>query len=118
MAKDQDAAAVAHLGQTVTAMREELSELRATQTAVLATLTALLAANEGQSEMLAEILRAARQEDGPSEVAQQLETLIAAVRLSAETVESLAEQMAALPDEISAAVTRGLPAGASARPAS
>jgi prefoldin subunit 5 len=118
MAKDQDAAAVAHLGQTVTAMREELSELRTTQNAVLATLTAVLAANEAQSEMLAEILRAARQEEGPSEVAQQLESLVAAVRLSTETIEFLAEQMAALPGEIGAAVARGLPAGASARPAS
>jgi hypothetical protein len=117
MAKDQDAVAMAHLGQAMTAMRQELGELRTTQSALLATLTALLAANEAQSEMLGEILRAARQEDGPSEVAQHLEALTAAVRHGAETVEALAAQMIALPEEIGAAIARSMP-GASARAAS
>jgi len=114
MAKDQDDAALARLGQSVTAMQEELSALRTTQNALLATLAALLAANEAQSEMLGEILRAARQEDGPSEVARQLEALIAAVRQGTETIDSLAEQMAALPGAIGAAIAPGAPLGASA----
>jgi hypothetical protein len=59
-----------------------------------------------QTEMLAEILSAARQEQGPSEVAKALEQLTAAVQQNNETIEALGTVLTTLPGEIGAEIVR------------
>jgi hypothetical protein len=80
MAAMKDGAHLAHIGDTVTAIAEQLEEQRGVQQTILAVLNELLAVNRAQSEMLADILAAASEEAGPSPVAQALEALSARVR--------------------------------------
>jgi N-methylhydantoinase B/oxoprolinase/acetone carboxylase alpha subunit len=101
MANDRGSAFLAHITDTVTDMREE-------QRAMLTVLTRLVETSEAQTEMLAEILGAARQEAGPSETAQQLAALIAAVQENSRAIESMAEQLGALPVEVGAEIANAL----------
>jgi hypothetical protein len=101
MANDRDSAFLAHIADTVTEMRKE-------QRAMLTVLTRLVETSEAQTEMLAEILGAARQETGPSETAAQLAALIAAVQENSRVIESVAEQIGSLPAEVGAEIASAL----------
>ena len=100
MAATKDAAHLAHLADTVTALAEQLAEHREVQQNILTVLNALLETNQAQSEMLADILGAASQEAGPSPVAQTLEALAAQVQQMDENQTSLIAQVAELPEAI------------------
>jgi hypothetical protein len=56
--------------------------------------------------MLRDILGAARQEQGPSEVAEALEQLTAAVQQNNDTLHALGEALTALPGEIGVEIVR------------
>lgn len=101
MAADRDGALLAHIADTVTEMRAEQDAMRA----VLARLVEAVAA---QTEMLTEILAAARQEAGPSETNETLRALVSAVQENTEAVTAMANQMAALPAEIGTEVLEAL----------
>jgi pantothenate kinase len=100
LAGTKDAAHLAHISDTVTAVAEQMEEHRQVQQNILTVLNQLLETNEAQSEMLAEILGAAAQEAGPSPVAQALEALVATVDLLAESQATLTEHIADLPEAI------------------
>ncbi len=101
MAADRDGALLAHIADTETEMRAEQNAMRAVLARLVETATA-------QSEMLSEILAAARQEPGPSEAAGTLRTLVSAVQENTEAVTVMANQMAALPAEIGTEVLEAL----------
>ena len=100
MAATKDAAHLAHLSDTVTAITEQLGEQREVQQNVLAVLNVLLEINRAQSEMLADILGAATQDAGPSPVAQALEALADQVRQMDENQTSLIALVAELPEAV------------------
>ena len=100
MATAKDAADLAHMADTVTALVEQLAEHREVQQNILAVLHKLLETSQAQSEMLAEILGAASEEAGPSPVAQVLEALTARVQQMDENQTSLIALVAALPEAI------------------
>jgi vacuolar-type H+-ATPase subunit I/STV1 len=100
MATAKDAADLAHMADTVTALVEQLAEHREVQQNILAVLNKLLETSQAQSEMLAEILGAASEEAGPSPVAQALEALAARVQQMDENQTSLIALVAALPEAI------------------
>ena len=94
---------LAQIVDTVAAMREE-------QTVFLAVLTRLAETTETHGEMLADILAAARDEPGPSEVAVALAALAATVRENTAALGGIEAVMAGLPEEIGAAIARATPA--------
>ena len=104
MGTDRASALLAHIADTVTETREE-------QSAVLALLARILEIGETQTEMLTEILAAARQEPGPSETAQALASLVAAVEANTAAIGAMAEQIGGLPAEIGAEVSSALGPG-------
>lgn len=116
MTKSPEPAALAELTQRVSELQTQMEAVREGQQSVVAVLTLLVETNEAQSEMLAEILAAARQDQGPSETAQQLDVLTVAIRQNSDVIQGLAQQMAALPTEIGAEVARAMP-GAPSGPA-
>lgn len=93
MATDRDGALLAHIADTVTEMRQE-------QAAMAATVLRMVETGEAHTEMLGEILRAARQELGPPETAQALQTLTSAVEANTAAVGALAELVGGLPADI------------------
>ena len=101
MQNDRDGAFLAHIADTVTELREDQQN----QLAVLARLVEVV---ETQTEMLAEILAAARQDAQPSDTAEQFAKLVDAVAENTEAVAALAAQMAELPAEIGAEVLNAL----------
>ena len=100
MATTQDGAYLAHISDTVTAMAAHLDSQHETQQAILTVLKLLLETNAAQSEMLADIIRAATPEDGPSPVAEALQALAAQVQQMDETQAELITQIVALPAAI------------------
>ena len=100
MAASPDGAYLAHISDTVTAMAEQLGEQRETQQSILAVLNLLLETNAAQSEMLADILRAATPDTGPSPVAEALQALEMQVQQMDETQALLIAQMVELPAAI------------------
>ncbi len=100
LAKDTAGAQLAHIADTVTALADQMAEARETQGAMLAVLNRLVEITEAQSEMLAEVLGAAKAEPGPSPVAIQLEALTAAVNVNTELMRSMSEQLDELPEAI------------------
>jgi hypothetical protein len=100
MAVTKDGAHLAHIADTVSAIAEQLGQHREVQQNILAVLNALLATNQVQSEMLAEILGAASQEAGPSPVAQALVALAAQVQQMDENQASLIARLAELPEAV------------------
>jgi hypothetical protein len=100
MAATKDGAHLAHIADTVTAIAERLAQHREVQQSILTVLNELLAADQAQSEMLADILAAASQEAGPSPVAQALEVLAARVQRMDENQMSLIALVAELPTAV------------------
>jgi hypothetical protein len=100
MATMKDGAHLAHIGDTVTAIAEQLEEQKGVQQTILAVLKELLAANQAQSEMMADILAAASEEAGPSPVAQALEALAARVHQMDANQTNLIALVAELPGAV------------------
>ena len=100
MTAPKDAAHLAHLSDTVTALVEQLGEQREVQQTILAVLNELLETNRAQSEMLADILGAATQDAGPSPVAGALEGLAVQVQQMDENQTSLIALVAELPEAV------------------
>ncbi len=98
MAATQDAAVLAHIADTVTAMAAQMEEQREVQQNVLAVLGCLLETSRAQSEMLADILGAATQEAGPSPVAEALTALVEQVRQLDENQTALIVHLTELPE--------------------
>ena len=114
MATAKDAADLAHMADTVTALVEQLAEHREVQQNILAVLNKLLETSQAQSEMLAEILGAASEEAGPSPVAQALEALAARVERMDANQASLIALVADLPEAIGQQFETGLTAWSTA----
>ena len=91
-----------------------VTEVKREQTVMLAILSRMVESADAQTEMLADILRAATQEAGPSEAAPAIAALASAVRENTEAVRAIAAQMAELPGEIGAEVARAMPTEPSA----
>jgi DNA-directed RNA polymerase sigma subunit (sigma70/sigma32) len=100
MAVTKDGAPLAPIADSVTAIVEQLAQHRELQQTILAVLNELLAANQAQSEMLADILAAASQEAGPSPIAQALEVLANRVRQIEENQTRLIALVAELPEAV------------------
>ena len=100
MAVMKDGAHLAPIADTVTAITEQLEQHREVQQSILAVLNELLAVNQAQSEMLADILAAACEEAGPSPVAQALEVLAARVQQMDANQTSLIAFVAELPEAV------------------
>jgi hypothetical protein len=94
------------IAEAVTGLREDMAQLRESQGNLLAGFNLMLDTLGAHTEMLAEILGAARQEQGPSEVAEALEQLTAAVQQNNDTIEALGTVLTALPGEIGAEIVR------------
>ena len=114
MAAAKHEADVAHMVDTMTAISGQLEEHREVQQTILAVLNELLAANQAQSEMLADILAAASEEAGPSPVAQALEALAARVERMDANQASLIALVADLPEAIGRQFETGLTAWSTA----
>jgi hypothetical protein len=100
MAATKDGAYLAHIADTVTAITEQLEQQRELQQTILTVLNELLATNQAQSEMLADILSAASQEAEPSPVAQALAALAARIQEMDENQASLIVLVAELPSAV------------------
>ncbi len=100
MAATKDEAYLAHIADTVTAIAEQLEQHREVQQSILTVLNELLAVNQAQSEMLADILAAASQEAGPSPVAEGLAVLAARVQQMDANQTSLIVLVAELPEAV------------------
>jgi len=96
----KDGVNLAHIGDTAAAIAEQLEEHREVQQTILAVLNELLAANQAQSEMLADVLAAASEEAGPSPVAQALEALAARMQQMDANQTSLITLVADLPGAV------------------
>ena len=119
MTAGRDGALLAHISDTATSIAEGMEEHRQVQQNILTVLDSLLATNEAQSEMLSEILGAAKQEAGPSPVAEALEALVAVIQRMDENQTTLIARLAELPEAIGRQVEaslRGSPAMAAATP--
>ena len=88
-----------------------LATLEAGQTAIVTTLGLVLDTLQQQTNLLQELVDAARDEPGPSPVITSLDELTAAVVRMGVGVETLAQKFDALPDAISAAFALGTEAG-------
>ncbi|BAK85268.1 hypothetical protein Gbth_027_010 [Gluconobacter thailandicus F149-1 = NBRC 100600] len=86
MAKDTDGAYLAHVSDTLEEHGKQLSAIQTVLGMMLDTLQA-------QTEMLTEVLAAARDEPGDSPVAQALTNLTAAVGENTQAVNTMAESM-------------------------
>jgi hypothetical protein len=95
-----DGAFLSQMADTLTAISERMGEHKDVQQNILAVLNHLLVTSQAQSEMLAEILRAASQDTGPSPVAEALETLAAQVQQMGENQTSLIALVAELPEAV------------------
>ena len=95
-----DRAYLAHIDDIVIAIEEQLGQHREVQQNILAVLNELLATNQAQSEMLAEILGAASQEAEPSPVAQALAALAARIQELDENQTNLIARVAELPEAV------------------
>ena len=104
----RDATQLAAISGMLTGLREE-------QRTMLAVLTKLVETAGAQTEILADILEAARQEQGPSEAAEQLAALTVAIQQNSDAVAGIGEQLATLPAEIGAELARALPEGSPKR---
>lgn len=89
MAGDRDGAFMAHIS-------DKLEEHSARFVAVEGVLGLMLETLQAQTEMLTEVLNAARQEPGPSPVARALEHLASAVAENTEAVSGMARTMGEL----------------------
>ena len=92
--------------EAVRGLREDMAELRERQGNLLAGFNLMLETLGAHTEILAEILSAARQEQGPSEVAAALERLTVAVERNNDTIHALGTVLTALPGEIGAEIVR------------
>ena len=96
-----------------------LAALEAGQTAIVTALGLVLDTLQQQTNLLQELVDAARDEPGPSPVITSLDELTEAVVRMGAGIETLAQKFDALPDAISAAFAQGGGVGsASAGPAS
>jgi hypothetical protein len=106
MNRDTDRWIAIQVAEAVKPLREDMAQLRDMQGNLLTGFNLMLDTLGAQTEMLAEILSAARQEQGPSEVAVALEQLTAAVQQNSDTIEALGTVLTALPGEIGAEIVR------------
>ncbi|GLR66999.1 hypothetical protein GCM10010909_16800 [Acidocella aquatica] len=88
-----------------------LAALEAGQTAIVTALGLVLDTLQQQSNLLQELVDAARDEPGPSPIITSLDELTAAVVRMGAGVETLAQKFDALPNAISAALAPGPEAG-------
>jgi hypothetical protein len=95
-----DRAYLAHIADTVTVIEHQLGQHREVQQNILVVLNELLATNQAQSEMLAEILGAASQEVEPTPVAQALAGLAAQIQKLDENQTNLMARVAELPEAV------------------
>jgi len=86
MARDSDGAYLAHISDTLAEHSQQLGTIHTV-------LGQMLSAIEAQTEMLTEVLAAARDEPGDSPVAQALTNLTAAVGENTQAVNTMAESM-------------------------
>jgi len=100
MIKTADGAHQAQLSETVTAIAVQLAERREVQQNILSVLEGLLETSQAQSEMLADILKAASEDTGPSPIAEALRVLAAHVQEMDEHQMTLIASMAELPEAI------------------
>ena len=100
MTAARDGALLAHISDTVTSLAESMEEHRQAQQNILTVLDALLETNQAQAEMLADILKAASQEAGPSPVAEALRALVAVIERVDENQTTLIARVAELPEAI------------------
>jgi cell division protein ZapA (FtsZ GTPase activity inhibitor) len=100
MNRDNDRWIAIQVAEAVKPLREDMAQLRDMQRNLLTGFNLMLDTLGAQTEMLAEILSAARQEQGPSEVAVALEQLTAAIQQNNDTLHTLGEALTALPGEI------------------
>ncbi len=84
-----------------------LAALESGQTAIVTALGLVLDTLQQQTNLLHELVNAARDEPGPSPVITSLDELTAAVARMGAGVESLAQKFDALPEAISAAFAPG-----------
>ncbi len=103
---DGDPRAAVQTAEAVRALREDMAQLRERQGNLLTGFNLMLDTLGAHTEMLRDILSAARQEQGPSEVAAALDQLTAAVRQNNESLHALGEALTALPVEIGAEIVR------------
>jgi cell division protein ZapA (FtsZ GTPase activity inhibitor) len=106
MNRDNDRWIAIQVADAVKPLRDDMAQLRDMQRNLLTGFNLMLDTLGAQTEMLAEILSAARQEQGPSEVAKALEQLTAAVQQNNETIEALGTVLTTLPGEIGAEIVR------------
>jgi hypothetical protein len=106
MNRDDDRRTAIQIAEAVKPLRDDMAQLRDMQRNLLTGFNLMLDTLGAQTEMLAEILSAAHQEQGPSEVAKALEQLTAAVQQNNDTLHALGEALTALPGEISAEIVR------------
>jgi hypothetical protein len=100
MAATKDGAHMAHTANTTMTITEQLEQHGEVQQSILAVLSELLATNQAQSEILADILAAASEEAGPSPVAEALEVIAARVRQMEENQTRLITLVADLPEAV------------------
>jgi hypothetical protein len=108
MAITTDRVSLTRIADAVTAIEEQLGQHREIQQNILAVLNELLATNQAQSEMLAEILGAASQEVEPSPVAQALAALAARIQELDENQTTLIARVAELPEAVGKQFEAGL----------
>lgn len=101
MPTDRDGVYLTHIADTVTEIRQE-------QGIIVEILSRMVATAETHTEMLSELLNAAKEEPGPSETADALKKLVEAVQENTATIATMAEQLIALPAEIGAEVGRAI----------
>jgi hypothetical protein len=94
------------IAEAARGLREDIAQLRATQENLLAGFKLMLDTLGAHTEMLKDVLGAARQEQGPSEVVAALDELTAAVQQNNDTLQTLGDALNALPGEIGAEIAR------------
>ena len=94
------------IAEAVRGLREDMAQLRERQGNLLAGFNLMLDTLGAHTEMLRDILGAARQEQGPSEVGAALDQLTAAIQQNNDTLHALSETLIELPREIGAEIVR------------
>jgi hypothetical protein len=89
-----------NMDDTMSSISAQIADMHELQRNMLTVLTLLLETNEAQTEMLADILKAASEEPGPSPVAEVLSALVAAVDRLTENQATLMTYVAELPNAI------------------
>jgi ABC-type transporter Mla subunit MlaD len=99
---------LAHISDAVTATEEKVDQLLEQQGTLVAILTRMSEDLRAQSEMLAEILGAARGDPGPSPIEEALVALEKAVAANTDAVAGIADELAAMPADLAGAITAAI----------